>query len=899
MRPRPRKNPGSANSSLDKTVYRLVKEYLEEQALDDARKKGQLELTGEDDEEDNEDDDSLLAKREAELNLLLNLRKLRVTEAIDICQRAELSLRRVKRVALEESVGKAFELIRKEEREKQAALKEEQQLDSDFEGVDIDSLMDVKDTNQMNKNVINLWDIPPAEPIARIARLKTGEEDESKSVSKGDGVNELGSKLAASSLPGSGTATPVVATSRSDLPPEKKKAKKESDKKRKDKIDRRPAINISLSDIGGVDRVIKQLLEMVAWPLSHPEVYTEIGSDIPRGVLLHGPPGCGKTMLANALANDLGVAFINVSAPSVVSGMSGESEKKLREIFDEAKTLAPCLLFIDEIDAITPKRESAQREMERRIVAQLLTCMDDVSMEKTGGKPVMIIGATNRPDAIDSALRRGGRFDREICMSVPDQEARQKILETMSRKLKLQGGENFNFKRLAKLTPGYVGADLNALVTAAGACAIKRVLSKLPGEQSKEDDIKTSLDTVAETNTVVNDMEVDDVEEQRLEVTANGSHMEPDSVDSSTGQIDITITQVSDEQANPPVTTEVTISNTASTTSIPPNEIKSFLTAHPDPLTPEQLSEVAITFEDFLTALPSVQPSSKREGFTTVPDVTWDDVGAMSTIREELEYSIVESIKNPELYAAAGIRAPSGVLLWGPPGCGKTLLAKAVANESQANFISVRGPELLNKYVGESERAVRQVFVRARASEPCVIFFDELDALVPRRDDSNSESSSRVVNTLLTELDGVGDRKGVYVIAATNRPDMIDSAMLRPGRLDKQLYVELPTADERVEILKTVTRTTPTHEDVDLAIIGHDERCRNFSGADLANLTREAAGLALRTVIQARKKLGNFEDGPADVRVTAAHFEEAFSKVRASVSDSERAKYSRMKQRSA
>jgi ribosome biogenesis ATPase len=766
MRARHRR-PAVGDPSLDRTVYQFVREHLEHQAASDAPQD----------------------QHESDLNLLSSLKKLTVADAIEICQRRDMRLRRVKKVNLSESAERAFAWIREEEREKQNT--QDGIEDSDFDGVDADSLMDVKDTNQMNKSVVNLWNIPAVTP--KPDELKEEDKEESEKPEKRER-------------------------------PDKEKSKKA----KKIKLDRRPTTSITLSDLGGVEKIINQVLEMIAMPLAHPEVYAQIGSDIPRGVLLHGPPGCGKTMLANALANELGVAFINVSAPSVVSGMSGESEKKLREIFDEAKALAPCLIFIDEIDAITPKRESVQREMERRIVAQLLTCMDDVAMEKTGGKPVMIIGATNRPDAIDSALRRGGRFDREICMNVPDQDSRQKILQTISRKLKLQGGESFDFKRLAKMTPGYVGADLHALVAAAGVCAIKRIFNQLG-------------DTVDGT-----DMDID------------------------MGQPDETA---------------------------PESLIKRFLSTHPDPLTVEQLAPLAITFEDFMIAVPTVQPSSKREGFATMPDVTWNDVGAMNAIREELEYAIVEPIRNPELYGAAGISAPSGVLLWGPPGCGKTLLAKAVANESQANFISVRGPELLNKYVGESERAVRQVFVRARASVPCVIFFDELDALVPRRDDSNSESSSRVVNTLLTELDGVGDRKGVYVIAATNRPDMIDSAMLRPGRLDKQLFVELPTAEERVEILRTVTRSTPLDPLVDLMVLAHDERCRNFSGADLANLNREAATQALKRVFQERRKAGNLEDGPAVVRVTAEHFEEAFSKVKASVSDTDREKYRRMKER--
>lgn len=783
-------------SGLDQTVYDIVREYL----------------------------DSLAEDSTEDFNVLSSLRQLKVSEVINLCQNAEMRLRRVKKALLTESAEKAMASIRQEELKRAQEQKTPSNDDSDLD-IDESQLMDVQEANQMNKSVVNLWKVGGSAP-------SSADPSANPSPSAATPVNDL-------STPIDSTAEVVIIDQVQKRKPDEE-SKDTDERKSKKKKSKKPkseflsASSVRLADLGGIEPIINQVLEMVAMPLSHPEVYSQIGSDIPRGVLLHGPPGCGKTMLANALANELDVAFLSISAPSIVSGMSGESEKKLREIFEEAKSLAPCLVFIDEIDAITPKRESVQREMERRIVAQLLTCMDDVSLEKTNGKPVMIIGATNRPDSIDPALRRGGRFDRELCMNVPDQDSRQRILQTMCSKLKVDG--SFDFKKLAKMTPGYVGADLQALVSAAGVCAIKRIFKQ--------------LSVVNET-----DMDVDEV--NSASAVGGGAN---------------TATQLS-------------------VSSEPPSAIRQFLAKHPDPLTPEELAPLTIAFEDFLTAIPSVQPSSKREGFATVPDITWADVGAMGPIREELEYAIVEPIRNPELYGAAGINAPSGVLLWGPPGCGKTLLAKAVANESQANFISVRGPELLNKYVGESERAVRQVFVRARASVPCVIFFDELDALVPRRDDSNSESSSRVVNTLLTELDGVGDRKGVYVIAATNRPDMIDNAMLRPGRLDKQLLVELPSAEERFEILKTVTRSSPLDPEVDLHTIAHDERCRNFSGADLANLNREAAVHALKKVFKDPNRTEN-----AKVLVTMEDFETAFGKVKASVTDRDREKYRRLAQ---
>ena len=535
-------------------------------------------------------------------------------------------------------------------------------------------------------------------------------------------------------------------------------------------IDRSPPTHVNLDDLGGVDHVIKQLEDLIVLPFFRPEIYITSRIQPTRGLLLHGPPGCGKTMIANAFAAELGVPFISLSAPSIVSGMSGESEKALREHFEEAKKMAPCLVFLDEIDAITPKRESAQREMEKRIVAQLLTCMDDLALEKTGGKAVVVLAATNRPDALDPALRRGGRFDKEINLGVPNEAVREQILRALTRQMALS--EDFNFGLLAKLTPGFVGADLSDLVSTAGSAAIKRFLDTLKTES--------------------NEMDID-------------------------------------EDAIPPSATVSELRRLIKRAKVS---------------TEAEMTTISITIDDFLTAIPKIQPSSKREGFATIPDTTWADIGALRPVREELLTAIVEPIRNPEKYKRVGITAPTGVLLWGPPGCGKTLLAKAVANESRANFISVKGPELLNKYVGESERAVRQVFVRARSSIPCVIFFDELDALVPKRDDTLSESSARVVNTLLTELDGLSNRQGIYVIAATNRPDIIDEAMLRPGRLETLLFVDLPEAAERVEILQTLSRNLSIPYSDEIANVARD--CEGFSGADLESLLRRAGYAAIK-----------------------------------------------------
>jgi len=554
------------------------------------------------------------------------------------------------------------------------------------------------------------------------------------------------------------------------LPLKKRQANGEPMAKRRkatSEIDRAPPTHVSLADLGGVDNVIQELEDLIVLPLLRPHIYASSRIQPPRGVLLHGPPGCGKTMIANAFAAELGVPFIALSAPSIVSGMSGESERALRDHFEEAKKMAPCLMFIDEIDAITPKRESAQREMEKRIVAQLLTCMDDLALDKTDGKSVIVLAATNRPDSLDPALRRGGRFDKEINLSVPNEAVREQILRALTRQTQVSG--DLDFARLAKLTPGFVGADLNDLVSTAGSAAIKRFLDVLKNQAC--------------------DIDVDE---------------------------------------NQGLSSKV-------------RELRALIRSAKEPVV-EQSEVVSITNDDFLTALPKIQPSSKREGFATIPDTTWADIGALRPVREELLTAIVDPIKSPEKYERVGITAPTGVLLWGPPGCGKTLLAKAVANESRANFISVKGPELLNKYVGESERAVRQVFVRARSSVPCVIFFDELDALVPRRDDSLSEASARVVNTLLTELDGLSSRTGIYVIAATNRPDIIDPAMLRPGRLETLLLVDLPGPEERVDILQTLIRKLPIHFDV----TGVAMACDGFSGADLESLLRRGGYAAIK-----------------------------------------------------
>ncbi|XP_033000580.1 nuclear valosin-containing protein-like [Lacerta agilis] len=598
--------------------------------------------------------------------------------------------------------------------------------------------------------------------------------------------------------------------------------------------------SVKFEDIGGNDDTLKEVCKMLIH-ICHPEVYNYLGAVPPRGFLLHGPPGCGKTLLAQAIAGELELPILKVAATEIVSGVSGESEQKLRELFEQAVASAPCILFIDEIDAITPKREVASKDMERRIVAQLLTCMDDLNNLATAAQ-VLVIGATNRPDSLDPALRRAGRFDREICLGIPGEAAREKILKTLCRKLRLQ--DSFDFGHLAHLTPGYVGADLMALCREAAMCTVNRVLVKLEMEQHKV---------------------------LRSNERSSGQDMEKD--------------------------TEELVRKDIKDPDLPTmGELQRLLQLlkEPNPLGEDQLQKLCIELNDFIVALSSVQPSAKREGFVTVPDVTWADVGALEDIREELTMAILAPVRNPEQFRALGLSAPAGVLLAGPPGCGKTLLAKAVANESGLNFISVKGPELLNMYVGESERAVRQVFQRARNSAPCVIFFDEVDALCPRRSDRESGASVRVVNQLLTEMDGLESRRQVFIMAATNRPDILDPAILRPGRLDKTLYVGLPPPLDRLAILKTITKDgtrPPLDTDVDLEEIAHNPCCDSYTGADLSALVREASVCALKeemAVLNAANRKG-------EIKIARKHFKAAFKKVKSSVSRKDQMMYEELR----
>ncbi|KAN0112990.1 AAA domain containing protein [Hyaloscypha variabilis] len=745
---------------LDREIYQVVRKLADEQA--------QLENGG---------------------------KRLTVSSVYDSIKHSNSSLKRRSKKLLEDSIDRVLLVLREEQDDSES-------LDGDFEGLE-DPVPQLKEHNIMNKSITRMW----AKSTPASANMTPREGTPPNGA--------MTPTLPIQALQTGGAESPAKAERQANGEPKLKRRKADSRKE----VDRTPPTDISLENLGGVDDVIEELNELVAMPMLYPDTYIRTGIQPPRGVLLHGPPGCGKTMIANAFAAEIGVSFIPLSAPSLVAGMSGESEKKIRDIFEEAKRMAPCLVFIDEIDVIMGKRESAQREMEKRIVAQMLTCMDEMALEKTGGKPVIIIAATNRPDSLDPALRRAGRFNKEINLGVPNEAAREKILRALTQKLTLP--EDFGYRSLAKFTPGFVGADLNDVVSVAGTEAMKRMMAVLKQRTA------TAMDLDAAPSDAI----------------------------------------------------------------LPPSLlILRSLVAHAGESSPD--GDFSITYQDFLTAIPKVQPSAKREGFATIPDTTWLHIGALHEVREQLEMAIVEPIKRPESFARVGITAPTGVLLWGPPGCGKTLLAKAVANESKANFISIKGPELLNKYVGESERAVRQVFERARSSVPCILFFDELDALVPKREDSLSEASSKVVNTLLTELDGLSNRAGIYVIAATNRPDMIDPAMLRPGRLGTSVFVDLPTPDERVEILKALYKKAlpaAAQSEVDgLESVARDVRCTGYSGADLGNLHQAAAVAALK------REMAN-GPGSEELRIQRGDWEVALGKVRASVKDA--GKYRRLKER--
>ncbi|CAG5108706.1 Similar to NVL: Nuclear valosin-containing protein-like (Homo sapiens) [Cotesia congregata] len=677
---------------------------------------------------------------------------------------------------------------------------------------------------------------------------------------------------------------------------------------------------IKFADIGGNKKVLEDVCRLLVH-IKHPEIFKQLGMSPPRGFLLHGPPGCGKTLLAHAVAGELDIPLIKVAAPELVGGVSGESESRIRELFDRATATAPCVLFLDEVDAMAPHRATAQKEMERRMVAQLLSCLDDLGTKENGDK-VLVIGATNRPESLDPALRRAGRFDREVSLGIPDKESRACILQVHAAKLSL--ANDVDIKTIASLTPGFVGADLVALLREAAIAAVDRVFKALKKETSaihpmtssdkSADKVPEKADSEEAEKSVDKPTEKEPEKSTTDEPTAeteqdsNKMTVSPDETQTETDKTNQSATPVEPEiivpeevnMASPGTSTDVTVpltnGNTTEEQKAPEPLNSNFgdlddllqLLHDTNPLSPERLADLRIENIDFEVAYRSVQPSSKREGFATVPDVTWDDIGSLKEVREELQMAILAPVKHSDKFAAFGLMAPTGVLLCGPPGCGKTLLAKAIANEAEVNFISVKGPELLNMYVGESEKAVRQCFIRARNSAPCVIFFDELDALCPKRTEGDNSATSRVVNQVLTEMDGIEGRKGVYLMAATNRPDIIDPAVMRPGRFDKILYVGFPTPLDRVDILKAVTKngTQPQFEDdVDLEAVGKSDKCDGYTGADLASLVREAGLEALKESTINNSDL---------TKVSMRHFDSAFTKIRPSVHEKEAKHYEKL-----
>jgi len=506
---------------------------------------------------------------------------------------------------------------------------------------------------------------------------------------------------------------------------------------------------VTYEDVGGLDREIQRVREMVELPLKHPSLFKRLGIDPPKGVLLRGPPGCGKTLLAKAVANESEAHFISINGPEIMSKFYGESEKKLRKIFVEAEEKSPSIIFIDEIDAIAPKRETVTGEVERRVVAQLLALMDGLHSRGQ----VIVIGATNRPNSLDPALRRPGRFDREIEIKVPNEKGRLEIFQIHTRNMPLD--KKVSLKEFASITHGFVGADISAVCREAAMSALRRYLPKI--------------------------------------------NLDSEFID------------------------------------------------------PELLEQIVVTKEDFENALKEVLPSGIREVFVEVPNVNWDEIGGLEDLKQKLIEAVDWPLSHPNIFKRMGINPPKGILLYGPPGCGKTLLARAVANESKANFISIKGPELLSKYVGESEKAIREVFRKAKLAAPCIIFFDEFDSIAPSRGRYTSDSgvSEKVLSQFLTELDGLEINKDIVVIAATNRPDILDPALIRPGRIDRILLVPPPDEKGREEILKIYTEKMPISNNINIKELA--SKLKGFSGADIETLCREAAMIALRENIRARK----------------------------------------------
>lgn len=634
-------------------------------------------------------------------------------------------------------------------------------------------------------------------------------------------------------------------------------------------------VKVSFEDVGGISDLITQICDLVLH-MKHPEVYTKLGIKSPRGALLHGPPGTGKTLLAHAIAGKLQLPLIAVTGTELVGGVSGESEERIRELFERAVTVAPCVLFIDEIDAVCGNRIHAQKEMEKRMVAQLLASLDGLNDNDSS---VLILAATNNPDALDPALRRAGRLEQEITLGIPSLKARTEILSILCKNLAL--ADDIDMNKLAQITPGFVGADLQALVNKASTYAVKRIFSDIRLQNKLEnlnniEETKESKEVSVIPNGEENSEEVAKETEPAENTTEPLPPTEPTEVPPQENNEDANVAQ--NHVVNQP---EIKPIN-------PIDEVMSLLEDNL-PYTSEELVGLSIINDDFLKALKTTKPCAVREGIVTVPDVSWEDVGSLNQVRKDLQLAVLAPVKYPEQLKKLGLNSPSGVLLCGPPGCGKTLLAKAVANEAGVNFISVKGPELLNMYVGESERAVRTCFRRARNSAPCVIFFDEFDALCPRRSTQDNNGTARVVNQLLTEMDGIESREGVFVLAASNRPDIIDPAVLRPGRLDRIMYVGMPANEDRFDILQKLTKSGTKPQlgpDVNLQVIA--DLTEGYTGADLSGLVRAAATNSLTNHIAN----GTLE---GDIFVSFEDFTAALLKCKPSVSSKEQLHYEKLR----
>jgi len=527
---------------------------------------------------------------------------------------------------------------------------------------------------------------------------------------------------------------------------------------------------------------------MIELPLRHPELFQKLGIEPPKGVLLYGPPGTGKTMIAKAVASETDANFISISGPEIMSKYYGESEKQLRDIFKEAEDNAPSIIFIDEIDSIAPRREEVTGEVERRVVAQLLALMDGLQARGQ----VIVVAATNRPNAIDPALRRGGRFDREIEIGVPDKNGRLEILHVHTRGMPL--AQDVNLEKMASVTHGFVGADMAALCKEAAMHALRTIMPEI--------DIEKEI----------------------------------------------------------------------------PQEV---------------LDKLQIKMADFEDALKNIEPSAMREVFVEVPNVHWTDIGGLENVKQELRETVEWPLKYRDVFEATHTTPPKGILVFGPPGTGKTLLAKAVANESEANFISIKGPEVLSKWVGESEKAVRETFRRARQSAPTIIFFDEVDAIAPTRGQGmDSHVTERVVSQLLTELDGLEELHSVVVLAATNRPDMVDTALLRPGRLDRLLYIPPPDEKSRVEIFRIHTQGKPLGTDIDFEALA--KRTKDYVGADIESVCRESAMEAIRHAINGNMTPEEAKKAAEGIKITMKNFEAALKKIRPSASRESMRSYERL-----